>query len=283
MSAYGLGAVALYVLYEVLPTSFTDEERALFTPVKQGKKTVYYYSFGDVTPKELPDVEVSKRAIVEKEGEPQPISVKDLAQMMRSKRVVFFTGAGISASAGIHTMTALYDDLGLNSSVEIDDFVRNAMHHPEVLVQKVLAFYRSTKMSPPTPAHLSLAHLSNEKQSQILTGNFDLLHERSGVIPYRVFYRDMEKDLSPESLKEVDVILCIGMSQDIRGVLKRYKEANPDGILVSINKEAPDFLGEKDYVVLGDVQELLPAVEKEFNSITETDDTVGRNLPNDGW
>ncbi len=172
--------------------------------------------------------------------------------------MVFFTGSGISSQSGIHTINTLYQDLGMDPNSEIDQFVYDAMHHPEELVSKVLAFYLSAKMSPPTSAHYALANLAKEKNSQVLTGNFDLLHERSGIIPYRVFYRDIETDLTTENLRDVDVILTIGMGKDIRGILEKYKKANPNGRIVAINPEIPRYLGENDLYIQDDAQQIIP-------------------------
>ncbi len=261
---YRHGSVVLYVIYDALPAAFTAEERALFSRVKQGDKTVYVMCFGDLPPRELPEAEKA----VEKQstGTPQCITVEALAQDIASKRVLFFTGAGISAAAGIHTISSLHSDLGLDPNLEVDDFVYNAMHNPELLVQKILAFYRATKLSQPTPAHRAVAGLAKYKNCQILTGNFDLLHERSGVIPIRVFSDSMEQDLTADRLREVDMIVYIGASRDIRGTIDRYKKAKPEGVVVAINQEIPRFLTDQDFVLLGDIQEILPLLQQQLMS-----------------
>lgn len=253
---YRHGSVILSVFYETLPESFTPEERALYSPAKQGDKTIFVYCFGDIAPTTVePPQEAPEEDFL---GTPEPITLDDLAQSINQKNVLLFTGAGISAAAGIHTIATLHQELGLDSSLEVDDFVYNAMHNPEKLVKKILEFYRTAKRYSPTPAHHALASLAKAKKCQILTGNFDLLHERSGVIPLRVFDEEVQQELTKENLKDVEMLIYIGVSRDICNVARLYKEANPEGVIVAINQEMPTFLGENDRILLGDIQELIP-------------------------
>tara|TARA_B100000963_G_scaffold149569_1_gene130334 strand:- start:48 stop:722 length:675 start_codon:yes stop_codon:yes gene_type:complete len=95
------------------------------------------------------------------------------------KRIVVFTGAGISAESGLATFR---DSGGLWEKHKIDDvatpkaFIKN----PDL----VLKFYniRRKQLSTikPNVAHISLNRLSAKYKLSIVTQNIDDLHERSG-------------------------------------------------------------------------------------------------------
>jgi hypothetical protein len=56
------------------------------------------------------------------------------------------------------------------------------------------------------------------------------------------------------------------MSADDRGLLQWYKDQNPQGKIIAFNLEVPQYVGQDDYVVLGDVQKTLPAVLASMNN-----------------
>ena len=66
-------------------------------------------------------------------------------------------------------------------------------------------------------------------------------------------------------------IICIGMSHDIRGFLAAYKALNPNATIIALDQEAPCFLGENDLFVRGDLQLLLPEIEKAYWQLASTD------------
>jgi NAD-dependent deacetylase len=97
------------------------------------------------------------------------------------KRLVVFTGAGVSAESGIKTFR---DSDGLWEQYRIEDvatpeaFARN----PEM----VLNFYNERRKqviaAKPNMAHLALVALENYFKTNIITQNIDDLHERAGSI-----------------------------------------------------------------------------------------------------
>ena len=87
----------------------------------------------------------------------------------------------------------------------------------------------------------------------------DVLFEYADIKPYRVHMEQTDEEWNGDVFRDVDVILCVGNARDIYGgMLHKYKEARPDGIIVALNLEQPSFLGPEDYIVQGDVQEVLP-------------------------
>ncbi len=96
------------------------------------------------------------------------------------KKIVVFTGAGISAESGLGTFR---DVGGLWKKYNIEDVAT-----PEAFNKNpslVLDFYNQRRKqllkSKPNVAHLSLAKLQKKFNLVVITQNIDNLHERSGV------------------------------------------------------------------------------------------------------
>lgn len=95
------------------------------------------------------------------------------------KKVVVFTGAGISAESGLNTFR---DSDGLWEQYDIMEVAT-----PEAWAKQpelVLKFYNQRKQqileAQPNAAHTALAELENHFDVQIITQNIDDLHERAG-------------------------------------------------------------------------------------------------------
>lgn len=95
------------------------------------------------------------------------------------KRLVVFTGAGVSADSGIATFR---DSDGLWANYRIEEVCT-----PEALARdraKVVEFYnlrrRETLSKEPNAAHHAIAELEKYFDVQVVTQNVDNLHERAG-------------------------------------------------------------------------------------------------------
>lgn len=96
------------------------------------------------------------------------------------KKLVVFTGAGISKESGIDTFRDAVDGLWYNFNVEevahIDGWRKDK--------QKVLDFYnmrrRQLNEVEPNAAHYGLVELEKEYDVTVVTQNVDDLHERAG-------------------------------------------------------------------------------------------------------
>ena len=95
------------------------------------------------------------------------------------KKLVFLTGAGISAESGLKTFR---DSDGLWEGYDINEVAnpRGWKKNPAL----VLDFYnmrrRDVQLALPNAAHLGLAGLEKDFDVQIITQNIDDLHERAG-------------------------------------------------------------------------------------------------------
>ena len=100
--------------------------------------------------------------------------------ILRDKKVVVLTGAGISAESGVRTFR---DNDGLWENHRVEDVAT-----PEAWIRDpslVWRFYQARRTQllevEPNPAHLALAQLEPKTQSlTLITQNVDDLHERGG-------------------------------------------------------------------------------------------------------
>lgn len=99
--------------------------------------------------------------------------------MPKRKKLVVFTGAGISAESGIKTFR---DSGGLWEEHRIEDVATfDAWEKNQTLV---LDFYNQRRKqllkAKPNAAHLLIADLQKKFEVQVITQNVDNLHERAG-------------------------------------------------------------------------------------------------------
>jgi len=98
---------------------------------------------------------------------------------MSKKKLVVFTGAGISAESGIKTFRdagGLWEQYRIEDVATFEAWERNR--------ELVLNFYnerrRQVMEAQPNAAHLMIAQLETEFDVQVVTQNVDDLHERAG-------------------------------------------------------------------------------------------------------
>ena len=95
------------------------------------------------------------------------------------KKLILFTGAGISAESGIKTFR---DKDGLWEKYRIEDVATpEAWERNPAYVQEFYNFRRKQLLEvKPNAAHLALVELEKKYDVQIITQNIDDLHERAG-------------------------------------------------------------------------------------------------------
>lgn len=129
------------------------------------------------------------------------------------KRIVVFTGAGVSADSGIATFR---DSDGLWANYRIEEVCT-----PEALSnnrEKVIDFYNQRRKEmlekEPNAAHIALAKLeqAGKFDVQIVTQNIDNLHERAGNRNVTHLHGELTKLRS--SLNELDTVPINGWKQD---------------------------------------------------------------------
>lgn len=189
-----------------------------------------------------------------KKSNPIPIKQADLNAFMAEKRCVFYTGAGLSAAADVPTMDGLMRLLKMDKGEW--SFIKEAWKSPRELCEVFESFCKSMINAEPTKAHYALKELAQKNNVAIITENLDLLQHRTGVEPIFA-YSDKLRSVTQNEWKQVDVIICIGLSHDDRGLLAWYKQQNPKGKILAIDLKAPCYLSDDDYFCMGDLQRIL--------------------------
>lgn len=95
------------------------------------------------------------------------------------KRIVFLTGAGMSAESGISTFRDS-DGLWENYSVEEVCTHEAWVRQPEVLLEFYNMLRRKFKDCHPNEGHRLVASLEDRYEVQVITQNVDNLHEQAG-------------------------------------------------------------------------------------------------------
>lgn len=206
---------------------------------------------------------VDERRIFEKPS-PQSITADDVASIICNCNVIFYTGAGLSLASRVPSMSQLHDLLGLKEKEEFADSLKIVLREPVQFAKKISQFHNACFFSPPTEAHKALRKLAIFKNTKIVTENLDCLHEFSGILPYRINAEELREQVNDEQLRQIDYIICIGLSYDDRGFLGWYKRNNPQGTIIAIDLGNPSYLGDEDFIIREDLQCLIPFLANEI-------------------
>jgi hypothetical protein len=106
---------------------------------------------------------------------PQEMKMAQLVEVLKDKKVLFYTGAGISIASGVLSMDQFQETLGIEMSQKVDDFLKKAIANPQSVIDSWEEFTKAAFEKPATPAHQSLGRLAQKLKSQIFTENVDHL------------------------------------------------------------------------------------------------------------
>jgi NAD-dependent SIR2 family protein deacetylase len=200
------------------------------------------------------------------QGQAKKITITTLAHLIGTKKCVFYTGAGTSAGV-VPTMPQLMQCLGFTQQGKFIEIIDKALKDPDSLIKIMEEFYASCLFGRPTPAHIAVKNIVLNKDWGLMTENLDLLHQRTKIKPLTHEAKDwLRENVSIEDLKKIDYVIAIGLARDESGFLGWYKHHNPKGKIVAINLQQPCYLDEQDFFVEGDIQELLPSLQKELGA-----------------
>ena len=127
--------------------------------------------------------------------------------------------------------------------------------------------------SIPSLPHIRTTDFTEEKfKTRVLTENLESLHEKTGVLSVRVNKGSENKPELREKVTgatvvldptKLQVILCIGLSDDQSGLLSYLVERNPTITIISINpsKALEKF---KHYWVQGASEIILPELVRQI-------------------
>ncbi len=104
--------------------------------------------------------------------------------LRRARRVVFLTGAGVSAESGIPTFrdalsdTAHWTRFSPEQLASMDGFRRD----PTMVQGWYAERIRTIRIAQPNPGHIAIANMQNRyEQTMVVTQNVDGLHQRAGT------------------------------------------------------------------------------------------------------
>ncbi|GEM_PF-2220275 len=214
---------------------------------------------------------LAERRIIEG-AKPVYIQEEELATIIKNHPVLFYTGAGLSIASNVPAMNELRNLLELEKGENFLFSLRGAIENPREFASKISFFHRACFSSTPTQAHFALKELADLKHIRLITENLDCLHEASGAYPYRIDAKHLRDQVGSEFLTQFDYIICVGLSYDDRGFLGWYKERNPRGKIISIDLQLPSYLGDEDFLLIGDLQEVIPSLKSAIiNEYTQCD------------
>ncbi|MCQ2310220.1 MAG: NAD-dependent deacylase [Paludibacteraceae bacterium] len=139
------------------------------------------------------------------------------------KKIVVFTGAGVSAESGLGTFR---DSDGLWEKYRVEDICTHEawLRNPQLCVDFYNARRRDTLAAQPNAAHLALTKLQQAYPTmEIITQNIDDLHERAGSQHITHLHGEITK-LRSENNDTATVPL--------EGWEQHYGDRHPDGSLL---------------------------------------------------
>lgn len=117
---------------------------------------------------------------------PDEAEIARIAQAVRaSRRIVFFTGAGISAESGLPTyrgIGGLYNDITVNEGLPIETVLSGAMfaRSPEITWKYIAEIERACRGAGANAAHRAIAALESIVDVCVITQNVDGFHTAAG-------------------------------------------------------------------------------------------------------
>ena len=171
--------------------------------------------------------------------------------MIKQKKIVVFTGAGMSAESGLKTFR---DSNGLWEEYRIEDVATpEAWHKNKTLV---LQFYnerlKQVISAKPNRGHIVLANLEKHFDVQVITQNIDDLHERAGSTKVLHLHGEIRKMRS-----SVDETLIYPIEKEgikLGHLCKKGSQLRPHivwfGEMVPEMENAIDLIAQADILVI---------------------------------
>ncbi|MGB0881469.1 MAG: SIR2 family NAD-dependent protein deacylase [Vicingaceae bacterium] len=152
------------------------------------------------------------------------------------KKIVIFSGAGISAESGLKTFRD-YDGLWENFKISEVATYQAWKNNPKL----VLEFYNERRKqvlkSKPNKAHFSLVELEKHFNTQIITQNIDDLHERAGSSNVLHLHGEILYSKSTYNSKRYKIN---GTQLNIGDLCKEKSQLRPD--IVWFGEEVPNMV-----------------------------------------
>lgn len=144
---------------------------------------------------------------------------------MKKLKILFFTGAGVSAESGLQTFRDSIDGLWNNYSIEEVCTLEGWAKNPS----KVLGFYNERRKqcqnAQPNKAHELIAQLEEDFTVTVVTQNVDNLHERAGSSNVIHLHGELMKSrstLNPNLIYDIEGVIQLGDKCEKGGQLRPH-------------------------------------------------------------
>lgn len=199
------------------------------------------------------------------------------------KKIVFLTGAGISAESGVPTFR---DSGGLWEGYDVEDVasIGGWYRNPKLMLDFYTDRRRAMMSVEPNAAHRAIAKLEEKYDVVVVTQNVDDLHERGGSTNVIHLHGELSKVCSSrdkETCIEVlpyDIPLRMGDKaadgSQLRPYIVWFGEAVPN-----IQRALDEVASADIFVVVGTSMQVQPAASLIFASRAERNYIIDPNTP----
>ncbi|MDR0578741.1 MAG: NAD-dependent deacylase [Candidatus Accumulibacter sp.] len=169
-------------------------------------------------------------------------------ELARARRVLFVTGAGISADSGLPTyrgVGGLYNDGATEDGLSIEDALSGdcLAIRPEITWKYLAQIERNCRGAAPNAAHRAIAALERRCETVVLTQNIDGLHIRAGSSSVIEIHGTLEERYCARCGAEADAgdpavpPRCARCGEIVRPRVVLFGEMLPEAALARLYRE----------------------------------------------
>jgi len=141
--------------------------------------------------------------------------------------------------------------------------IEKVLNNPSNIIKKLELWFKKVINSKPTTGHIYLQKICKITNSSIITGNFDILHEQTGIKPIKIHkYNNYKNDLK-KNKKYIKLLVVIGINEDFLQQIEYYRKNKTKIVIFVLNKlSIPDYVTKEDYIIIGDLHKNLKLLYK---------------------
>jgi hypothetical protein len=87
-----------------------------------------------------------------------------------------------------------------------------------------------------------------------------MLLQKTGIPVEVVYSMTFDQSALDHAFAQTELVLAIGLGSDPIGLLKRFKTLSPQGVIASIDLAQPEYLGDEDLLLQGDLVKIVPSI-----------------------
>ena len=186
------------------------------------------------------------------------ISLNKLSKLIKNNKTLFETGAGISYKV-IPSLYKIREYVGINYNTE------KVVNNPNNIIKKLESWFKKVINSKPTTGHRYLQKICKITNSSIITGNFDTLHEQTGIIPIKIHKYNNYKNDVKKNKRYIKLLVVIGINEDFLQQIEYYRKNKTKIVIFALNKSSiPHYVKPNDYIIIGDLHKNLKLLYKKM-------------------